>query len=135
MSRLTRKTPLASRNKYRAKRQEYGGYRYDSRIEAQWAYNLDMLKRAGEIQDWDRQYRVDMTAYDKHGNPAITMSHKVDFRVHENDGSYTLLEVKGFETTDYRTRRKWLEKLWLRENPNYRYQVVKEGQGFRGFAE
>lgn len=123
---------MRSVNKFKAVRQSYNGYSYDSKLEAQWAANLDILKRAGEIADWDRQFKVEMIAHDSQGIPRITMTHKVDFRVHELDGSFTLLEVKGFETADYRTRARWLKKLWLIDRPNYRYEVVKKGGGFRG---
>lgn len=135
---LRAKTPLQSRtskpNKYGAKRCTYNGYSYDSRFEAQWAMNLDLLLKAGEILGWDRQYTVHMTAHDSQGNPRLTMKHKVDFRVHELNGTFTLLEAKGVETADYRTRKRWLEKLWLPEHPDHRYQVVKAGQRFRGYA-
>ncbi|MGB1317128.1 MAG: DUF1064 domain-containing protein [Flavobacteriales bacterium] len=122
------------KNKYNAVRQTYNGYSYDSKFEAQWAANLDMLKNAGEIIDWDRQYTVEMVAHDSSGNPKMSMKHKIDFRVHELDGTYTLLEAKGFETADYRIRKRWLEKLWLPEHSDYRYQVVKQGQGWRAMS-
>lgn len=90
------------------------------------AYMLDIRLKAGEIKHWERQFKVEMVAYNARGEPALTKSHKVDFRVHELDGSYTLLEAKGVETDDYRDRRRWLEKLWLPEHPDHVYEVVKE---------
>lgn len=113
-------------NKYKAIRTNYGGYNYPSKLEANVAYMLDLRLKAGEIKAWERQFKVEMVAYDCHGNEAMTMSHKVDFRVHELDGSYTLVEAKGVETADYRMRRKWLEKLWLPAHLDHTYEVVKE---------
>lgn len=123
---MTLYTERYAKNKYNAVKTEYNGYKYDSKFEAQQAYELDLRLKAGEIKGWDRQYKVEMWAYDCHGNKAIKKTHKVDFRIHELDGTYTLLEAKGFETTDYRDRKKWLLKLWLPANPNYEYQVVKQ---------
>lgn len=113
-------------SKFKAVRTLYGGYNYPSKLEANVAYMLDIRKRAGEIKDWERQFKCEMIAYNCHGEPAITMSHKVDFRAHENDGSFTLIEAKGVETADYQMRRKWLEKLWLPEHLDHTYEVVKE---------
>ena len=42
-------------NKYGAKKTEYRGVVYDSKWEAQKAYELDMLQRAGKITDLQRQ--------------------------------------------------------------------------------
>jgi hypothetical protein len=113
-------------NKYGAKRTKYNGIIYDSKFEASVAMDLDMRKKAGEIVDWERQYKVEMWAYDKAGNPVLKKTHKVDFRVHLNDGSYELLEAKGTETADYKDRRRWLEKLWLPEHLDHTYRVVKQ---------
>jgi hypothetical protein len=107
-------------------RTEYNGRKYDSAFEAKVAYTLDIRKRCGEIKDWENQYKVEMWAYNKYGDAVMKKNHKIDFRVHENDGSFTLLEAKGFETDDYRDRRHWLEKFWLPEHPDHVYEVVKE---------
>lgn len=116
-------------NKYGAKRTEYDGRKYDSKFEASIAAELDIRLRAGEIKGWEPQYKVEMYAYDKWGKPVLKKTHKVDFRVHELDGSYTLLEAKGVETQDYLDRRKWLLKLWLPENLDHVYEVVYNRKG------
>jgi len=112
--------------KFRSVRTEYNGRHYDSKFEASVAMTLDLMKRAGEIKDWEPQYKLEMWAYDKFGMAAMKKCHKVDFRVHENDGSFRLLEAKGFETQDYLDRRRWLECFWLPEHPDHIYEVVKE---------
>ena len=45
--------------------------------------------------------------------------------IHENDGSFTLIETKGVETRDWRMIRDEIEVLWLPEHLDYRYQVEK----------
>ena len=116
------------KSKYGAKKTEYNGYIYDSKFEAGVAQELDWRLKAGEIKDWERQFKVEMWAYDKDGNPALKKTHKIDFRVHELDGSYTLLEAKGVETQDYRDRRKWLMKLWMPEHLDHVYEVVYDNR-------
>ncbi len=118
-------------NKYGAIKTEYNGYKYDSKFEASVALDLDLRLKAGEIKNWERQFRVEMWAYNCHGDRVMKVSHKVDFRVHEHDGSYTLLEAKGIETADYKMRRKWLELFWLPENLDHIYQVVKEKNTYK----
>ncbi len=114
------------KNKYGAIRTEYDGYKYDSKFEAAVAQDLTLRKKAKDIKDFDRQFKVEMWAYDENGKKAMKVSHKVDFRIHHNDGSYELLEAKGVETSDYKMRRKWLETFWLPFNLDHTYSVVKQ---------
>lgn len=114
-------------NKYGAKKTEFNGYRYDSKFEASVAEELELRKRAGDILDYEKQFKVEMWAYDQNGLKAMKKTHKVDFRVHLKDGSFELLEAKGVETSDYKDRRKWLETFWLPFNLDHIYTVVKQG--------
>lgn len=116
-------------NKYGAKKTEFKGKLFDSKYEASVAQELETRKLAKDIKDYETQYKVEMKAYRKNGEDAFTVNHKVDFRVHHNDGSFELLEAKGVETADYRFRRKCLETLWLPEHPDHIYTVVKQGGG------
>lgn len=119
-------------NKFGAKKTEYNGYKYDSKFEASVAEELTLRVKAKDILDFDKQFKVEMWAYDKDGKPAMKVTHKVDFRIHHKDGSFELLEAKGLETSDYRMRRKWLETFWLPEHLDHTYTVVKQGgKGWR----
>ena len=114
-------------NKYGAKRTKAKDGRVrDSKFEASIADSLLLRKRVGDIKDYDSQFRVEMWAYDQIGNKAMCKRHKIDFRIHHNDGSYELLEAKGVETQDYKDRRKWLEIFWLPFNKDHIYTVIKQ---------
>lgn len=114
-------------NKYGAKRTTANdGKKRDSKFEASVADELDLRKRVGDIKDYDSQYKVEMWAYDKNGKQAMKKTHKVDFRLHLNDGSYELVEAKGAVTSDYLDRRRWLETFWLPFNPDHTYTVIKQ---------
>jgi hypothetical protein len=109
-----------SANKYRAQSCFYGGYWYASTAEANHAAELDLLLRSKKIKAWERQYIVHIEAEGKH-----ILDHKIDFRVHQLDDSYTLEEVKGVETADWKMRRKLLELFWLPKHPDHTYHVFR----------
>jgi len=121
-------TYKATYKKYGNKKTNYNGRKYDSKFEAGGAVELDLLKRAGEIEDWEPQYKVEIEIYNAAGRKVHSVSHKVDFRVHELDGTFTLIEYKGFETQDYKFRRKLLEKIWLPEHPDHEYKVIYQSK-------
>lgn len=114
-------------NKFGAKRTiARDGLKRDSKFEASIADELRLRKIGKDIKDYESQFKVIMPIYNKHGRKVHEVSHKVDFRILHNDGSYELYEAKGAETTDYRFRRKLLEKLWLPEHLDHTYTVVKQ---------
>lgn len=113
-------------NKFGAKRTEFKGTIYDSKFEASVASELDTRKLAGDIKDFDTQFKVEMWLHRPDGAKAFCIKHKVDFRIHHNDGSYELLEAKGVETQDYKMRRRALESVFLPMNPDYTYTVIKQ---------
>lgn len=113
------------RTKYNNVRTNYDGYNYPSKLEARQAAELDLLLRAKQIKGWERQYKVEFDCLRTDGTPTNLGSHKVDFRVEELDGSFTLIETKGRETADYMLRKRMLEKLWLPEHPDHIYKVVR----------
>lgn len=114
-------------NKFGAKRTTaMDGMTRDSKYEASVADELYTRKQAGDIKDYDSQYRVECWAYREDGSKAFVVKHKVDFRIHHNDGSFELLEAKGVETSDYKWRRKCLEELWLPIHKDHIYTVVKQ---------
>lgn len=119
--------PTQKKNKYNAiKTVAKDGEKRDSKYEASVADELYMRKLAGDILDYESQYRVDMPIFNENGKQVMLVRHKIDFRVHERDGSYTLLEAKGVETADYKWRRSLLEKIWLPAHPDHVYEVRKQ---------
>lgn len=92
-------------NKYRAKKTEYGGVVYDSRVEAAYARRLDLLKGAGQVRWWLRQVPVMI------GEPGVDKPYRVDFVVCYADGSVRAEEVKGVETPQFkRQKRQWAKR-------------------------
>ena len=119
------------KNKYGAKRTEFNGRMYDSGFEADVAQSLEIRKKGGEIKDYDNQYTIEAWAHRADGTKAFKVKHKVDFRIHHNDGSYELYEAKGVFTSDYQWRRKFLENIWLPEHPDHIYTVITQQNKWR----
>lgn len=96
----TRWMPGNRRTKYGAKKTVTGGRKYDSKMEATYAQQLELRKLAKDIADYVPQFRVGIYI-----GGSLWRKWKVDFKVIMNDGSEELHEVKGFETSDYQMKR------------------------------
>jgi len=97
----------------------YGGQSYHSKKEASYAAQLDILQKAGEIKEWDRQIEVPLIV-----NGIKIARYYVDFLVTHKDGRKEYVEVKGW-WTDY-ARLKWrlFEALYSKKK-NVELTVVK----------
>ena len=116
-------------NKYGAKRTVANdGKARDSKYEASVADELLMRKRAGDILDYDSQYMVEIWIYREDGRKAFKVKHKVDFRAHNLDGSFELIEAKGVDTADWKWRRRLLEELWLPFHLDHTYRVTYQNK-------
>lgn len=109
-------------SKYGNVKKTYDGYPYDSKLEAQQAFELDIRKRAGEIKGWRRQVPIECRV-----NGHLITTYKMDFVVEENDGSETWIEVKGMETYVWKLRWKLLCALY----PEVEKEVVKANASYR----
>lgn len=79
-----------SKSKYNNKSKTYNGLTYDSIKEANYAEELDWLIKAGEIQSWTRQVKIDLKVNGKH-----ICNYYCDFRVINKTGGIEYHEVKG----------------------------------------
>lgn len=104
-------------SKYGAQKKEYNGIYYHSKKEAGYAQELDLLKKAGEIQEWSGQVRLSLDVNGYH-----ICNYVVDFMVINKDGEKELHEVKGFETDTWRLKWKLAEAIYGKQ---YRLVVIK----------
>jgi len=125
-----------------AKRTDYNGLVYDSKLEAGYAQELDLRVKAKDLKDWERQiaFRFALVrewspVTDKHdwvltdgdiaGKQNIRLeTYYLDFIEHNNDGTRTFTEVKGRETTTWRRKWRLLEALYG-DDPEVNLLVVK----------
>lgn len=102
--------------KYGSQKQSYGGRNYHSIKEANYAFELDMRIKAGEIKSYDNQYKIELYV-----NGIHICNYFIDFRVELNDGSYEYHEVKGFETDMWRLKWKLTKAIF----PEYNLVLIK----------
>jgi len=107
-------------NKFGNVSKVYGGRVYHSKLEAGYARDLELRKKAGEITEIIPQYKIDLSVNGYH-----ICNYYCDFKIILADGSIELHEVKGFETEIYRLKRKLLEATLLKEHPEIEYIVIK----------
>lgn len=83
---------LPQHSKYGNKWTEYGGRMYQSKKEANRAYELDMLKKAGEITDYKPQVKIPLKIGIHH-----ICYYIADFLVQHKDGHIEYEDVKGYK--------------------------------------
>lgn len=111
--------------KYKNINQEYNGIRYDSKLEANRAQELDLLVKAGEIKKWERQKTLDLYFKDYK-----ICGYRIDFVVYENDpNEITLEEVKGVELPVWRLKWKLLEAIVSEDCPERK--IILENTNFK----
>lgn len=88
-----------ARSKYRNRKVEIDGITFDSKAEARYYKELQLRKRAGDIQFFRLQPRYQvMPAFEKGGIKYRAIHYVADFEIHHNDGSIEVVDVKGMIT-------------------------------------
>jgi len=95
------------KKKYNNSSQNYGGKWYHSKKEARYAEDLDWRVKSGELIKWERQVKLDLSINNQH----IT-NYFIDFKEYHVGGDIIYVEVKGFETQEWRLKWKITEALW-----------------------
>ena len=105
-------------NKYHARKALFQGRLYDSTAERDYAHELDILMRAGEIFDLDTQPRIEL-------EPGVF--YKPDFSFTEH-GRRVYVDVKGVETERFSL----ICRIWRNWGPGP-LRIVKRSARNRGF--
>ncbi len=93
-------TKKASRSKYGAKKTSVDGHTFDSKKEAEYYQELKLKLMAGAVKGFCLQ-PVFILAPD--------LKYKADFIVFSEDGTYEIIDVKGFRTKEYKVKKKVFE--------------------------
>jgi hypothetical protein len=104
------------RNVAKKEDRTYKGVVYDSKSEMLRAFELDALKAAGKILDWERQWPFTLAV-----NGITICKFVVDFRVRETPGNVYYEEVKGWETPEYKLKLKLFKAIYQ----NVDYRIIK----------
>lgn len=103
-----------------AKQQTYNGQRYDSGFEGQYALELDIRQKAGEIVKWERQVKIPLIV-----NGYSIANYYIDFIVYYPDGLKEFVECKGIASEVWRLKWKIFEATYS-EIPGVKLTVVKQ---------
>lgn len=108
-----RKEKKQKRNKYAAQKCEYAGYWFASQLERDLFILLKELEKEETVGDIQTQAEVLLTE--------ARIIYKADFKVVDHDcGEFVWYEAKGFETPEWRLKR----RLWLHYGPG-RLRIYK----------
>ncbi len=95
------------RSKFRNIWTEYRGIKYASKREARYAAELDLRVKTGDIASWRRQVRIPLVV-----NGRRIATYIVDFEIKHLSGQLEYVEVKGFQTAEWRLKWKLFDALW-----------------------
>ena|SRR3972149_10728643 len=109
------------KGKYKNMTKQFGGRSYDSKLEANFAEELEWRKKAGEIKEIIPQYKIDLKGLQgKH-----VCNYYVDFKVINADDSITYYEVKGMELPLWQLKWKLTEQQIAIDEPGAELIVIK----------
>lgn len=97
------KNPFTPATKYRAVKTVIDGITFASKAESERYGVLKLLKRSGQIKDFKMQVR-----YTFELNGVKICSYVADFVVEYPNGTIMVEDVKGFETKEYKIKKKMM---------------------------
>lgn len=115
--------PLKRSNLRFVKRKKYNnsscsclqGHLHDSRGEAGYCNDLEILRKTKNIKSYEIQRSYDLTV-----NGKTICKHIVDFVITNNEGREEVHEFKGFATAVWNLKRKLFEAVY----PDIKYIVI-----------
>jgi hypothetical protein len=120
--------------KYNAKRTEIDGIAFDSMIEGEYYRHLKKQQEEGKIKEFELQPIFTLQeGFRKNGKYIRPILYIADFKVYMNDGTAQIIDVKGYETADFKIKRKLFEKKYPFSLTLIKY--VKKYGGFITFDE
>jgi len=111
MARKTAKTkpvqgsrvPPWARSKYKAVKTEVDGWNFDSKAEAAYYTYLKILQAQGDVSHFLRQTTFHLPGH---------IIYRLDFLVFWADGRVTYEDVKGFETPEFKLKKRLVEEVY-----------------------
>lgn len=94
------------RNKYSAEKTLYNGIKFDSKKEANYCKQLDLLIKAKEVIRYELQVPFKCIVNDK-----LICTYRLDFKVYYKD-KIEHIDVKGFRNNVYIIKKKLVEALY-----------------------
>lgn len=110
-------------SKYHSRKTEVDGIVFDSKAESTRYIELRIMERAGRISDLELQPTYELIPkHVRNGKTIRKTVYRADFRYYDNELGKTIIEdVKGFETKEYKLKKKLFEYL----NPDLEIVEIK----------
>ena len=100
----------ATKSKYNNKKVEADGFIFDSKAELLYYHKLKTLQENELILFFRLQPRYMLQeSFKKNGKNHRKIEYVADFEVHHLNGSIEVIDIKGFETTDFNIKKKLFE--------------------------
>lgn len=114
-------------SKYKNKKVEIDGIKFDSKDEAQYYLYLKKQKEDGKIKDFGLQQKFELQpSFKKDGKTHRAITYTVDFAVYKWNGEVEYIDVKGMETQQGLLRKKLfdykypdLKLIWVAKSLKY----------------
>lgn len=98
-----------SYNKFKNKKTEIDGIKFDSEMESHYYLYLKELKEEGMVVDFELQPAfILQEGFIKDGKKIRPITYKADFKVTYIDGHTEVIDVKGKMTEEFKLKRKML---------------------------
>lgn len=98
-------------SKYNARKTVVNGIEFDSKAESEYYLYLQKQVEEGHLKWFELQPTyILQDGFHKTGKFIRPIAYVADFELHHNDGSIEVIDVKGFETADFKIKRKLFEK-------------------------
>ena len=111
-----------NKSKYGNKKTIVNGIQFDSLAESRYYLVLLDKKKKGEIKDFELQPVFELQpTFKKNGVTHRAIKYKADFKVINNDGSISIIDVKGAETEVFKIKHKLFEYMY----PELSLKLVK----------
>jgi hypothetical protein len=112
------------KNRYQTgKKCTVNGVLYDSKFEGNYAGELELRKRMGDIKSWERQVKIPLVYNGYH-----IANYYIDFIVHHNDGRTEYIECKGYPHEVWKMKWKIFESLYA-DLPDVLLTVIQQKSG------
>ncbi|QFG05191.1 holliday junction resolvase [Bacillus phage 019DV002] len=119
---------MIKRNKFNNKKVEIDGIKFDSKMEGDYYDHLKQEQRAGRVSHFILQPKYTLQpSFKKRGKLFRAIDYKADFEVHYPNGDYVTIDIKGFETADFKIKRKLFEKAYPQELKLITYSKIDGG--------
>lgn len=117
--------------KYNARKTVIDGITFDSKAEGEYYTLLKEKLVKKEISDFYPQpVFLLQEAFEKDGKKFRKIEYIADFLIKHNDGATEVVDIKGFETADFKIKRKLFEKKYP-----YSLKLMKYVKKYGGWIE